>query len=50
MLITATEIIDFQNIPQVKEYYERGFLFGRKDAGFVYQTRSLRVNLNNFTP
>lgn len=40
---------DYNNADLVTEYYSRGFLFGRKFAGFIYETRSLRIDLKKFS-
>jgi arginyl-tRNA--protein-N-Asp/Glu arginylyltransferase len=47
-LVQAEETIDSQNEELVNNYYNQGYLFGRVSAGYVYQTRSLRIVLNKF--
>ncbi|MFA7653476.1 MAG: hypothetical protein WCX97_00325 [Candidatus Magasanikbacteria bacterium] len=40
-------ITDFSDI-NVSDLYAHGFLFGRVEKGQMYETRSVRVNLNKF--
>jgi arginyl-tRNA--protein-N-Asp/Glu arginylyltransferase len=47
---TDEKLIDYQNEGLVNNYYANGYLFGRIQPGFIYQTRSLRLDLNQFSP
>lgn len=39
---------DFQS--QLAEHYRRGYILGRVEPGYVWQTRSLRLDLKTFRP
>ena len=41
--------INPENEHEVKEKFELGFVFTRENYGSIYQTRSLRINLANFS-
>jgi len=43
-------VADFANTDLISEKYSQGFLFGRKSAGYLYQTCSLRIDLSKFVP
>lgn len=46
--ILAVEAPDFAQ--QAANLYERGYLLGRKQPGYFWQTRSLRLNLHTYLP
>jgi arginyl-tRNA--protein-N-Asp/Glu arginylyltransferase len=48
-LKTAETTIDAKNEEVVNDQYSNGFLFGRVSTGYMYQTRSLRIALQDFT-
>lgn len=47
---TAEKNIDYKDEAIVAESYAQGFLFGRIEPGYMYQTRSLRIDLSVFQP
>lgn len=47
-LIWQEKILPESTPAQVSIAYDQGFLFGRKDKGYMYQTRSLRIDLSKF--
>lgn len=42
--------IDPADKAEINRRYEQGYLFGRIERGYMYQTRSLRLRLAEFTP
>lgn len=41
--------IDWNDQSAVNASYDKGYLFGRISPGYIYQTRSLRINLTEFS-
>jgi arginyl-tRNA--protein-N-Asp/Glu arginylyltransferase len=47
-LIYSEQTISDFTASKVAEHYNQGFIFGRRHRGDMYQTRSLRINLQDF--
>jgi arginyl-tRNA--protein-N-Asp/Glu arginylyltransferase len=47
---TAELEVNLHELQKAAGHYDQGFLFGRIRPGYMYQTRSLRLKLSEFTP
>lgn len=46
--IMAEKLVDYRLNTEIEQSYANGYLFGRIKPGYVYQTRSLRLDLRKF--
>lgn len=44
------KVVDFHDLELVRDHYQQGYIFGRVSPGYLYQTRSLRIDLSKFSP
>ncbi len=46
--IITEKLVDYKVEPEIEQSYASGYLFGRIKPGYVYETKSLRLDLRKF--